>query len=166
MMLLRLLLQSVMSWPTKKICMIFCYSRSVDVELIFLLHPFLCFPHPRSRGSLCKLFFSFSAEFVKTLNPFFAIQGRHRIRKTFFLSSSLCSSVNYFGGCFILSIFISHHQSGAAAKTAVEWSAKSRRRSSCYFSLSFFSFLANPTSLICFSKLPIPSNNSHIGYLR
>lgn len=98
MMLLFLLLQSVMSWPTKKICMIFCYSRSVNVELIFLLHPFLCFPHPRRRGWLCKLFFSFSAEFVKTLNPFFAIQGRHRIRKTFFLSSSLCSSVNYFGG--------------------------------------------------------------------
>lgn len=35
--------------------------------------------------------------------------------------------------------------------------------SHCRFRMKFF-FFANPTSLICFSSLPIPPNNSHIGW--
>lgn len=60
---------------------------------------------------------------------------------------------------------VSHSESGGAA--GVQFSTFC----GCDFSLSFkdeyfFWLLTNPTSLICFSSLPIPSNNSHIGYLR
>lgn len=93
--------------------------------------------------------------YIYTASSFFAdswMSSLSTLRKTnFFL----------FSGCKLFRVFLFLFSFFKAKQSSILCVI-----SHCHFWMKIFSSSVNPTSLICFSSLPIPSNNSHIGYRR